>query len=280
MHTWAHGLFYLWFMNTANYYVHKVIWITGASSGIGAELARQLARKGAKLILSARDQQKLAALAETLENHSSHLVLPLDLGKNGHELTYVEQIIAKYGRIDILINNGGVSQRASALETSMEVNRQLMEVNFFGNIALAKAVLPIFRKQGSGQFLVVSSIAGKFGFHLRSIYSASKAALVGYYESLAMEEESHGIKVTLAFPGKINTPISKSALTAEGTAHGQMDSNQAGGMPVDECVAQLLKALAQQKREVLIGRKELLAVYLKRFVPALFWKIIPRQSAT
>lgn len=280
MHTWAHGFFYLWFMNTANYYAHKVIWITGASSGIGAELARQLSRNGALLVLSSRDENKLKALVDTLENHQQHLVLPLDLGACGNESAHVEQIMAKFGRIDILINNGGVSQRASAMETSMEVNRQLMEVNFFGNIALAKAVLPVFRSQGSGQFLVVSSIAGKFGFHLRSIYSASKAALVGYYESLAMEEASYGIKVTLAFPGKIQTPISKSALTANGAAHGQMDDNQAGGMPVDECVAQMLKALAQQKREVLIGRKELLAVYLKRFFPRLFWKIIPGQSAT
>lgn len=267
-------------MNHAAYYHNKVIWITGASSGIGENLAIQLAQHGARLILSARNQQKLEDLKATLTHPEAHLVLPLDLGALHAPESYTDQILAKFGRLDILINNGGVSQRASAHETEMEVNRQLMEVNFFGNIALAKVVLPIFRTQKSGQYLIVSSIAGKFGFHLRSIYSASKAALVGYYESIAMEEAKNGIRVTIAFPGKINTPISKSALTAEGTAHGQMDSNQAGGMPVDECVAQMLKALAQQKREVLIGRKELLAVYLKRFVPALFWKIIPRQSAT
>jgi short-subunit dehydrogenase len=179
-----------------------------------------------------------------------------------------------------LINNGGVSQRASAAETNMDVNRQLMEVNFFGNIALAKAILPIFQKQGSGQFLVVSSIAGKFGFHLRSIYSASKAALVGYYESLAMEEAKNGIHVSIAFPGKINTPISQRALTAAGEAHGQMDDNQANGMPVEHCVSEMLLGLAKKKREILIGGKELLAVYMKRFVPSLFWKIIPKQSAT
>jgi short-subunit dehydrogenase len=162
----------------------------------------------------------------------------------------------------------------------MEVNRQLMEVNFFGNIALAKAVLPIFRQQQFGQFLIVSSIAGKFGFHLRSIYSASKAALVGYYESIAMEEAKNGVKVTIAFPGKINTPISKSALTADGAAHGLMDRNQSTGMPVEKCVAQMLLALSKSKREVLIGGKELIAVRLKRFLPRLFWKIVPKQNAT
>lgn len=267
-------------MNHATFYNNKVIWITGASSGIGAELAKQLARKGAQLILSARDEQKLVSLAESLENHARHLVLPLDLAKLSNTQVYIDQILAQFGRIDILINNGGVSQRASAAETNMDVNRQLMEVNFFGNIALTKAVLPIFQKQGSGQFLVVSSIAGKFGFHLRSIYSASKAALVGYYESLAMEEAKNGIHVSIAFPGKINTPISQRALTAAGEVHGQMDDNQANGMPVEHCVSEMLAGLAKKKREILIGGKELLAVYMKRFVPGLFWKIIPKQSAT
>jgi len=267
-------------MKQSTYFRNKVIWITGASSGIGENLAMQLAQFGAHLILSARNQQKLETLKAALTNPEKHLVLPLDLENLNATESYTEQILEKFGRLDILINNGGVSQRASANETSMEVNRQLMEVNFFGNIALAKAVLPIFRGQQSGQYLVVSSIAGKFGFHLRSIYSASKAALVGYYESLAMEEAPNGIKVTLAYPGKINTPISKSALTASGQAHGAMDRNQASGMPVDICVAQMLTALAQEKREVLIGGKELLAVHMKRFLPRLFWKVIPNQSAT
>lgn len=267
-------------MNYTSYFQNKVIWITGASSGIGEELAIQLARAGAKLILSARNEEKLHDLQQKIENHNQHRVVPLDLANLSNLTELTSEILEIYGRIDILINNGGVSQRASANDTSMEVNRQLMEVNFFGNIALAKAVLPIFRAQGAGQFLVVSSIAGKFGFHLRSIYSASKAALVGYYESLAMEEAANGICVTIAFPGKINTPISQSALTAHGTAHGQMDRNQSSGMPVSECVTQMLRALEKKKREVLIGRKELLAVYLKRFLPKLFWRIIPKQSAT
>jgi dehydrogenase/reductase SDR family protein 7B len=267
-------------MNQSAYYRNKVIWITGASSGIGENLAIQLARHGARLILSARNQEKLSALKASLTKPEDHFVLPLDLSEVVHVDALVKQIIHRYGRIDILINNGGVSQRASAYETEMDVNRQIMEVNFFGNIGLAKAVLPIFRAQKSGQYLVVSSIAGKFGFHLRSIYSASKAALVGYYESLAMEEAPNGIKVTLAFPGKINTPISVSALTASGQAHGSMDRNQASGMPVEQCVSQMLSALASGKKEVLIGGKELIAVQLKRFLPRLFWKIIPKQSAT
>lgn len=266
-------------MNT-RYFHQKVVWITGASSGIGEELARQLDRAGARLILSARNVQKLDALKESLQQSDQHMVLPLDLAATSNLSVLTQQVVGHFGRIDVLINNGGISQRATAYDTTMEVNRQIMEVNFFGNIAMTKALLPIFRQQKSGQILVISSIAGKFGFHLRSAYSASKHALFGYYESLVMEESEYNLKVTVACPGKINTPISTNAVTAEGKAHGQMDHNQATGMPVADCVEQLLRALEKNKHEVLIGNKELIAVKLKRFFPRLFWKIIPKQSPT
>jgi dehydrogenase/reductase SDR family protein 7B len=264
----------------SSYFHQKVVWITGASSGIGEELARQLDRAGAKLILSARNVEKLNELKESLQNKEEHLVVQVDLAETSNVGLLAQQIVAHYERIDVLINNGGISQRATAYDTTMDVNRQIMEVNFFGNIAMTKAVLPIFRQQKSGQILVISSIAGKFGFYLRSAYSASKHALFGYYESLVMEESDYNLKVTVACPGKINTPISTNAVTAEGQAHGKMDHNQATGMSVEECVKQLLRALVKNKHEVLIGNKELLAVKLKRFLPRLFWKIIPKQSAT
>lgn len=264
----------------SSYFDQKVVWITGASSGIGEELARQLDRAGAKLILSARNVEKLNELKESLPNREQHLVLQLDLAQTSNVGMLAQQVASHYGRIDLLINNGGISQRATAYDTTMDVNRQIMEVNFFGNIAMTKTVLPIFRQQNSGQILVISSIAGKFGFHLRSAYSASKHALFGYYESLVMEESAYQLKVTVACPGKINTPISTNAVTAEGKVHGQMDHNQATGMPVEVCVKQLLQALVKNKHEVLIGNKELIAVKLKRFFPRLFWKIIPKQSAT
>jgi short-subunit dehydrogenase len=264
----------------SSYFHQKVVWITGASSGIGEELARQLDRSGAQLILSARNVEKLNELKESLNHKEQHLVVQVDLADTSNVGLLAQQIESHYGRIDLLINNGGISQRATAFDTTMDVNRQIMEVNFFGNIAMAKAVLPIFRQQKSGQILVISSIAGKFGFHLRSAYSASKHALFGYYESMVMEESEYNLKVTVACPGKINTPISTNAITAEGKAHGQMDHNQATGMPVDVCVDQLLNALVKNKHEVLIGNKELIAVKLKRFLPRLFWKIIPKQSAT
>ena len=262
------------------YYTNKVVWVTGASSGIGKETAIQLANAGANVVLSARNEKALAELKSQLVNPENHLVIPLDLEHSEAFPSLAEKVITHFGRIDILVNNGGISQRATAAETSMEVNRKVMEIDFFGNVALTKAVLPYMQAQKSGQILVISSIAGKFGFFLRSSYSAAKHALHGFYESLSLEEEVNGISVTIACPGKINTPISVNAIGGDGQKHGVMDHNQATGMNVDECVRQLLKAVERKKREVLIGNKEIMAVRIKRFFPALFWRIIKKQSAT
>jgi short-subunit dehydrogenase len=258
----------------------KVVWVTGASSGIGMEIAKQTAKKGAKLILSARNKERLETFKNSLPNADQHLVLPLDLEHSENFKDLVTTVVGKFGTIDFLFNNGGLSQRSEVHETPMEVDRRIMEINYFGNIALTKAVLPIFRKQQSGHFIVISSIAGKFGFFLRSAYSASKHALHGFYESLLLEEEKNNISVTLACPGKINTDISVNALNAKGENHGIMDHNQATGMSVTDCVGELLSATEAKRKEVLIGKKEIKAVKLKRFMPKLFWKVIRKQSAT
>jgi dehydrogenase/reductase SDR family member 7B len=261
-------------------YKDKVVWITGASSGIGEALARAFDKEGAKIILSARNEPKLMELKEQLQNKEHHITLPLDLENSSEFNKLALKVVDHYGRIDVLVNNGGISQRSEVHETSLEVDRRIMEINYFGNIALTKAVLPVFRAQKSGQILVISSIAGKFGFFLRSAYSASKHALHGFYESLLLEEEKNNIFVTIACPGKINTSISVHAITGSGEAHGQMDHNQATGMSAEECASQLIKALREKKIEVLIGNKEIKAVTLKRFTPRLFWKIIKKQSPT
>jgi short-subunit dehydrogenase len=134
--------------------------------------------------------------------------------------------------------------------------------------------------QKSGHVVVISSISGKFGFFLRSAYSASKHALFGFYESLLLEEEHNNIHVTMVCPGKINTNISLNALNGEGNSHGVMDHNQETGMSAEECVRQMYIAVEKKKKEVLIGNKEILAVKIKRLLPRLFWKIIKKQSAT
>jgi short-subunit dehydrogenase len=257
----------------------KIVWVIGASSGIGEEIAIQAAQQGAKVILSARNISALNKVQTTLKDSIKHMCLQIDLEDSSTFKSAVDQVIEKYSRIDYLFNNGGLSQRSTVAETPMEVDRRIMEINYFGNIALTKAVLPHLIKQQSGHIIVISSIAGKFGFFLRSAYSASKHALVGFYESLLLEEAKNNIHVTLAFPGKINTAISMHALNAKGEQHGIMDHNQATGMPVETCVKQLLIAVQKNKKEVLIGNKEILAVKIKRFFPKLFWRIIRKQSA-
>lgn len=263
-----------------NYFQDKVVWITGASSGIGEEMVRQCAAKGATVVLSARNIDRLEEIRLSLNNAEKHLVLSLDLENSSNFPELSELIKEKFGKIDFLFNNGGISQRSMVHETPLEIDRRLMEINYFGNIALTKAVLPIFREQKSGHIVVISSIAGKFGFYLRSAYSASKHALHGFYESLLLEEAHNNIYVTIACPGKINTNISVHALNASGEQHGKMDHNQATGMPAEECVSILLKAVENRKKEILIGNKEIKAVTLKRFFPKLFWKVIAKQSAT
>lgn len=258
----------------------QVAWVTGASSGIGEELCKQLASKGFRLILSARNEVRLHEVKAVLPNADEHLVVPLDLEHSENFKELAKATMNHTDRIDFLYNIGGLSQRAEASETPLEIDRRIMEINYFGTIALTKAVLPFMQQQQSGHIIAVSSIAGKFGFYLRSAYSASKHALHGFFESLLLEEAKNNIHVTIACPGKINTPISVSALNKDGEAHGVMDHNQSTGMPVSECVSIMLNAVAKGKKEVLIGNKEIKAVTLKRFFPGLFWKVIAKQSAT
>lgn len=264
-------------MSTFN---NKVVWVTGASSGIGKEIVKQLDNQNATIILSARKIDKLNEVRSKLNQPEKHLCLALDLEVSSNFPSLAKQIVEKYGRIDFLFNNGGLSQRSEVNETPIEVDRRIMEINYFGNIALTKAVLPYMIKQKSGHIIPISSIAGKFGFYLRSAYSASKHALFGFYESLLLEEAKNGVHVTIACPGKINTNISMNALNGKGDKHGVMDHNQSTGMPVEECVRELLLAVKKNKKEVLIGNKEIKAVTLKRFFPSLFWKVIKKQSAT
>jgi short-subunit dehydrogenase len=261
-------------------FINKVVWITGASSGIGKELAIQISSLGGILVLSARNEESLKCLKEELPNSDKHLVLALDLEDADNFVQLTDYVIQKLGRIDYLFHSGGLSQRSTADETSINVDRRIMEINYFGNIALTKAVLPFMINQKSGHIVIVSSIAGKFGFFLRSAYSASKHALHGFYESLLLEQEKNNIAVTLVCPGKINTSISINALNAKGESHGVMDHNQSTGMPVEKCAQQIIIAVSKRKKEVLIGNKEILAVTIKRFFPSLFWKIIRKQSAT
>jgi dehydrogenase/reductase SDR family protein 7B len=255
----------------------KVVWITGASSGIGEALAVQFAKSGALLVLSSRRLVEL----ERVKNRATLgddqcMLLSLDLGAPNNYDLLVKEILTRFGKIDVLINNGGISQRSLAIETPLEIDRRIMEVNFFGAVALTKAVLPVMQKQKGGRIVAISSIAGKFGFHLRSAYAASKFAMAGFFESLRFEIEKDGVQVHLVYPGKIKTDISLHALKADGSVHGKMDKSQELGITADECARIIIQSMVKGKMEILIGRKELIPVYLKRISFSLFYFILKK----
>ncbi|MCB9198084.1 MAG: SDR family oxidoreductase [Flavobacteriales bacterium] len=261
-----------------NSFKDQIVWITGASSGIGEATAIALSNQGAKVILSSRKRDQLEQAA--LKCKGETYVLPLDLSDSSNFDTIVKEAIKAFGSIDMLINNGGISQRSTAAETALEVDRKVMEINYFGNIALTKVLLPHFRQKKSGRIVVISSLSGKFGFFLRSAYAASKFALVGFYESLRLEEEKNNLKVHLVFPGFIRTNISKNAIDAQGKQHGEMDNNQDQGISAEECATRLIKGIQKEKRDIYIGGKEMMSLKIQRFFPNLFHKVIKKQSAT
>ena len=186
-------------------FTNKVIWITGASSGIGEALAKAFAIEGAKLVLSARREGELQRVKNALKlKNDDVMILPLDLSDTSKIDELTNQVIAQFGRIDILVNNGGISQRSFTKNTPLEIDRKIMEINFFGTVAITNSVLPYMLKQQSGHIVTTSSIAGKFGFYYRSAYSASKHALHGFFESLRMEVYKDNVNVLLVCPGTVS----------------------------------------------------------------------------
>lgn len=258
---------------------NKVVWITGASSGIGEALAEEFAKLNCKLILSARRVKELERVKNNLTLPEQNvLLLPFDLSDTSKVEELTNQAVHHFGRIDILINNGGISQRSWAVDTSLDIDRKVFEVNYFGTIALTKSVLPIMVKQKGGDIIVISSIAGKFGFYLRSSYSAAKHALIGFFESLRLEVAQHNINVLIVCPGKIKTNISLNAITEKGATHNKMDEAHTQGMPAETCAIKIIEGLQKNKREIYIGNKEIIAVYIKRLFPTLFFHFIKKQK--
>lgn len=249
----------------------KTIWITGASSGIGEALAFALAREGSRLVLSARNHQKLEKIKEKCLKYTPYcIVQPLDISDTLSLEEVVNEVMTKTGKIDILINNAGRSQRSLAKETPLKIDRDIMEINFFGQVALTKLVLPHMLREKSGHLVVISSITGKFGFPMRTAYSASKHAIQGFFESLRAELKADNIKVTIVSPGRIKTNISLHAITSDGTAYNAMDNGQAEGMSPDKCASKIIRNLKKERKDFLVGGRELLMVYIHRFFPPLY----------
>lgn len=264
-----------------NYYQNKTIWITGASSGIGEALATELSKVACTLILSSRREDELKRVATQLSScMAKTIVVPLDLTDQLSLENAVNDVFKQVEKVDILILNGGISHRGSVVNTLIDVHRRIMEVNYFGSISLTKLVLPHMLKQQAGHIVVVSSVVGKFATQLRSAYAASKHALHGFFDALRSEVYQDRIDVTIICPGYIKTSISINALTADGTQHNKMDDNQMNGMLPEKFAVKALQAIANKKYEVYIGGKELMGVYIKRFFPAIFAKLIRKRKVT
>jgi short-subunit dehydrogenase len=261
-------------------YRDKVVWITGASSGIGEGLAYEFARKGARLVLSARRTEVLEQVRQKCATPERHMVLPMDMADADGMAHKVEAVLTECGRIDVLINNAGISQRSLVKDTDLSVDRRIMEIDFFGPVALTKAVLPHMLARGSGQLAVVSSVVGLVATPYRSAYAAAKHAIAGFYDALRAETFDSGIRVSVIYPGFVKSNVSLSALTGSGEAHGQLDEKQATAMSADEFAVQAVAALAREENRIIIAGKEKLAVWLGRLSPDLLARVIRRVKVT
>ncbi|WP_138431391.1 SDR family oxidoreductase [Fodinibius saliphilus] len=260
---------------------NKVAWITGASSGIGEALAYALHSEGAKLILSSRRENVLQKVKDNCRGDTSDIyILPIDLAKAKSLSAKAQEALDAFGHIDYLFNNGGISQRSKVVNTDMDVTRKVMEINFFGSVALTKAILPSMMDRQTGHIIVTSSVMGKFGTRLRSSYAASKHALHGYFDSLRQEVHKENIHVSLVCPGYVKTDVTKNALEGDGSKHNQMGKGQQHGMTPTKFAQKLLPEIIAKKEEIYIGGKEIWGIYLKRIVPSFFNKILRKMEVT
>ncbi len=247
----------------------KVVWLTGATSGIGEALAYELSAKGAKLILTARREDELHRVRSACRNSDQHFVLPLDLLDRDRFAAPVGAVLDHFGHVDVIIHCAGISQRGAAVDTEMKVFEYVDALNYLAPVALTKLLLPSMIARKSGHVVAISSLLGKFGAPRRSAYCASKHAIVGFCDALRSEVYDHNIKVTVVCPGYVRTNASYNALDPDGAPHGKLDKDIAGGISSDVCARQIVRAIEAGKREVYLGRKRW-AVYLARFFPGTF----------
>jgi dehydrogenase/reductase SDR family member 7B len=263
-----------------NKFTNKVVWITGASSGIGEALAYAFSAAGALLLLSSRRTEELERVKAACAHPEQARVLPMDLFDIPSFGQHAAEAIGAFGQVDILIHNGGITQRSLVIETELDVHRRVMELNYFSYVALTKALLPHFAERQAGHFVVMSSVMGKIGTPLRSAYAASKHALHGFFDCLRAEVAPMNIEVTILTPGYIQTNISQHALTKDGTELGTVSENIATGFPADKAAAQMLKAIGRGAFEAYIGKSsggERLALMLNRWAPDVLIKQVRKH---
>ena len=258
---------------------NKVVWITGASSGLGKALATECASKGAVLILSARRVEDLEKVRLSLANPEQHISITVDITDENQVRHAYEEVLKAKGRIDWLINNAGLSQRALIAETTMQTERAIMEVDYFSQVFFTKTVLPTFLKQKSGRVVFVSSVAGLLGTQYRASYSAAKAAIHMWANSLRAEVSKDGVEVSVVFPGFVKTNVSFNALNGEGKPQGHQDEAIENGLDADVFAQRVVEALMAGEEYVVVGgKKEQLGVLVSRLSPSLLYKMIRKTK--
>ncbi len=259
---------------------NKVVWITGASSGIGEALAYTFAKAGAKLILSARREEELKRVAAACNIASEKIfILPFDVSKYEESEAKANEVLTRFGQIDILVNNAGLSHWSKIKDMGMDVLKKIIDTNFLGGAALTKAVLPSMLEKKKGQIVVISSILGKIVTGKQAAYNASKHALHGFFDTLRAEYGSDGVKVLIVCPGFVNTNVAKNSLDRNGNPIGRNNKMIEAGLDPVYVSEQVLKAIQSNKEEILLaGSKEKFGVLMKRFAPGLFSKFISNNK--
>ncbi|WP_216933997.1 MULTISPECIES: SDR family oxidoreductase [unclassified Acinetobacter] len=253
----------------------KVVWITGASSGIGKAIAGYCAAQGAQIVLTARRPEELENVRQSLINPDQHISITADITDESQVRHAYDQVLQKKGRIDWLINNAGLSQRALIADTTMQTERTIMEVDYFSQVFLTKMVLPTFLAQKSGRIVFISSVAGLLGTQYRASYSAAKAAIHMWANSLRAEVADQGVGVSVVFPGFVKTNVSLNALNGEGKPQGHPDEAIENGLTAEDFARQTVQALQCGEEYIVIGgKKEKLGVLVSRISPKLLYKMI------
>lgn len=256
---------------------NKVCWVTGSSSGIGAALAIALNKLGAYVILSARNVENLEKIKSACAEPGKVAIVACDMEDTDSLPSIAMQSWKTFNGIDYVFLNAGFAVRDTVINTAFDLFKKVMTINFFSTVIITKTLLPLMTENGSGCFVITSSLSGKYGIPKLAAYAASKHALHGFFESLRAENEMENIKFTIVIPGLVKTNISVNALKGDGQPYGKMQQSIENGISPEACAQGIIKAVASEKKEVLIGGFEKYSVVVKRFFPGFFTSFIGKH---